>query len=207
MVKQIKYVIFVLICMCVTPLITHAECDYQRQAELSRLASNVQLSYVYNKGTGFQVIMTNLTNDLYAVDMYGQIINGGAERTFSYASGTVSFDIYATDKSCSDNKLLTKTIDLPILNAYSNSDECKSYPGFRYCQVWGSFSITQEQFTQELEEYKKEVNDSFTIADDGDLNVLKIILDTLSKNVFMFVFLGSLIIVVIIYLQVKKRHK
>ena len=72
--KKIKYVLFTLICMCVTPLITHAECDYQRQAELARLASNVQLTYTYNSDSGFQVIMTNLTSDLYAVNNYGQTI-------------------------------------------------------------------------------------------------------------------------------------
>ena len=33
--------------------------------------------------------------DLYSIDNYGDIISGGAERTFNYYSGTISFDILA----------------------------------------------------------------------------------------------------------------
>lgn len=204
-VKQIKYVIFTLICMCVTPLITHAECDYQRQAELARLASNVQLTYTYNSNSGFQVIMTNLTSDLYAVDDYGKRINGGGEKIFESSSGTVNFDIYATDRSCS-GKLVTKSINLPSINVYSYYDECKQYPNFKYCQLWGEFSVTNDQFTKELESYKEEVDESLTSADSGNSEVLEIILETLSNNAFMFIFLGCVVVIVIIYSRLKKRH-
>ena len=205
--KQVKYVLFTLICMCVTPLITHAECDYQRQAELARLASNVQLTYTYNSNSGFQVIMTNLTSDLYAVNNYGQTIYGGEEKTFNYSSGTISFDIYATDSSCSTGKLLTKSVTLPTLNAYSYYDECKQFPNFKYCQLWGDFSVTHDQFMKEFESYKEDVNASLTSADDGDSEVLEIILETLSNNAFMFIFLGCVIIIVVIYSRLKKRRK
>ena len=59
---RVKYVICALICMCVTPTFVHAKCDYQRQAELSRIASNVQLAYTYDS-TEFTVFVSNLTID------------------------------------------------------------------------------------------------------------------------------------------------
>lgn len=203
--KQLRYVIFILICMCVMPLITHAECDYQRQAELARLASNVQLTYTYNSNSGFQVIMTNLTAELYAVDSYGQIIHGGDERTFDYSSGTVSFDIYAVDSACSTDKLLTKSLTLPTLNAYSYYDECKQFPNFKYCQLWGNFSVTHDQFMKELESYKQDMRSSLLSADNNsNPEILEIILSVLSNNSFMFIIFGCVIVIFIIYSKFKK---
>ena len=72
-VKQIKYVIFALMCMCVTPLITHAECDYQRKAELSRMASNVQFSYTYDENIDFTVNITNIIDDIYVSNINRKI--------------------------------------------------------------------------------------------------------------------------------------
>ena len=204
--KQLKYVIFAFICMCVTPLITHAECDYQRQAELSRLASNVQLAYVYSE-SGFRVIMTNLTSDLYAIDDYGQRINGGEEKTFDYSSGTISFDIYAVDTSCSTDVLVTKSITLPTLNVYSVYDECKQFPNFKYCQMWGDYAITDEQFTQELEEYKKANNSVLKSSDEGESTVLQIVLEIFENNAFMFIFFALVIVLMIIFIRLRKKVK
>ena len=205
--KRIKYMLFALICMCVTPLITHAECDYQRQAELSRLASNVQLTYTYSQENGFEIIMTNLTNDLYAVDMYGQIISGGAERTFNYASGSYSFDIYSNDSACRGESLLRKSINLPTMNEYSYYDECKQYPNFKYCQVWGSFSIDQDQFMTEFEQYKTSVEDKKNESVEKENGVFEVVFDILKNNLFMFIFLGCVILLTIIVVNFKKRHK
>ncbi len=204
--KKLKYGIFALICMCVAPLITRADCDYQRQAELSRLASNVQLTYVYSD-SGFQVIMTNLTSDLYAVDYYGQRIDGGEEKVFEYSSGTVSFDIYAVDSSCTTKKLNTKTVTLPTINIYSYYTECKRFPNFKYCQLWGNFSITEEQFMAAIEEYQEELISNLTVAESEETNTLDVVLETLEENWFMFVIFGVAIIFIIIFTLVRKRRK
>ena len=45
--RYIKYVVFTFICMIFVPLVSYADCDYQREAELSRIASNVQINYTY----------------------------------------------------------------------------------------------------------------------------------------------------------------
>ena len=93
-VRHIKYVICALICMCVTPTFVHAKCDYQRQAELSRIASNVQVAYTYDS-VEFTVFVSNLTSDLYITDNYGREYYGdGKEKVFKFASGTVNFDTF-----------------------------------------------------------------------------------------------------------------
>ena len=205
-VKQIKYVIFALMCMCVTPLITHAECDYQRKAELSRMASNVQLSYIYDANYGFQVILTNLTNDLYTIDNYGNVIYGGKEHSFDFASGKISFDIYSLDSNCS-GKLTTKSIDLPTVNSFSYYSECNQYPQFKYCQLWGDFAISDEQFNVELKEYKNNINKKTYTKNDKE-SVLDVVLDVFNKNLFMIIFFVIVIIVtVIIKIVCLKRKK
>ena len=204
--KQIKYVFFALICMCVTPLITHAECDYQRQAELNRLASNVKLAYVYSDN-GFQVIMTNLTNDLYATNLYESRINGGAERTFNYSSGTVDFDIYSNDPNCPNELLITKSITLPVINMYYDSGECKQYPNFKYCQMWGEFNITDEQFQNEFNQYVSSLKTNVSSAKEGKSDMVEVLLDTLQNNIFMLVLLGIVIIITIIGFHFSKKRR
>ena len=206
-VKQIKYIIFALICMCVTPLITHAECDYQRLAELSRLASNVQLSYTYSEESGFQITMTNLTNDLYATNIYGQRIDGGAERVFEAVSGSYNYDIYSNDSNCPGEFLLRKSINLPVRNSYSYYDECKQYPNFKYCQMWSNISVTHEQFMEELEQYKGNVEEMKDQLTTEKVSIFDALLEVLGANWFMFVFLGVVVLLTLIIFFVKKKHK
>ena len=127
--KRMKYMLFALICMGVTPLITHAECDYQRQAELSRIASNVQFSYNYNMNEGltFTLYVNNLTDDIYVVDSYGQRLSGTGEKQLIYSPSRVSgfqsgdqvrFEIYSNDSNCPNNLLITKYVNFPIFNPY-----------------------------------------------------------------------------------------
>ena len=207
-VKQIKYVIFALICMCVTPLITHAECDYQRLAELSRLASNVQLSYTYSEENGFQITMTNLTNDLYATNIYGQRIDGGAERVFEAVSGSYNYDIYSNDPNCRGDKLLTKYVSTPSPNRFYQFDECKKYPNFKYCQLWLNTAIDISQFREEFNKYETSLIQKNT-NEVSNLNVLDEILLFVKDHSFIFIFGFSimlLLVVTIIMIRVVKRR-
>lgn len=165
-----KYMFFALTCMCVMPLVTHAECDYQRQAELSRLASNVQFAYTADIGDkiAFDLTVTNLTDDLYMVDSYGNYFTG-EETTLTYSGAdmsgfgsgeTVTFIIYSNDANCYGTKILTKYITFPEYNLYSNMDECTNNPTFKYCQFWlNTSSLTLTQFYSEYEAYIEEQNE------------------------------------------------
>lgn len=196
------------ICMCVTPLITHAECDYQRLAELSRLASNVQFSYTYDlsQGLTFTLYVTNLTSDLYTKDAFENVIYGGSEKQFSYSSGNYNFTIYSNDSACAGEELLTKSINLPTLNVYSLYDECNQYPRFKYCQQWGEFSISEEDFYAELNNYKRNL-ETTKIEPNGDSINLSIISDVLKNNFYMFVIFGIAILFLVVYRLIKNRKK
>ena len=203
--KKIKYVFFAVICMCVTPLVTHAECDYQRQAELSRLASNVQMSYTYDvaNGVNFTLYMTNLTNDVYIVDEFGNTFSGVGEKSMLYSSSNVSgfqqgkqvgFEIYSNDNNCKDYLIMTKYINFPKFNAYSTLDECKQHPNFKYCQMWvDTGSITYDQFIDEL---NKSTSSSQTVKAEAEENVLDEIIMLLTQP--RIVIVGSILIILVL---------
>lgn len=204
--KKIKYIVFAFLCMSVSPLMIFADCDYQRQAELSRLASNVQLSYLYND-KDFTIFMTNLTDDLYVVDDYGRTYYGAGEKTFHYYSGTVNFNIYSNDANCRGEMLLTKTITLPTLNIYASREECQRYPNFEYCQKWGNFTFDDDQFDTALNNYEQKLNKKIQEKASTKKDFLQIIVEELHKNIFMFIFIGFVLLIYIIYCLLKKRRR
>lgn len=215
--KRIKYMFFALLCMCVTPIITHAECDYQRQAELARLASNVQLNYNYDVSSGlkFTLYVTNLTNDLYMVDSYGNYFSGGAERSLVYSSNTVSgfnnkdnisFTIYSNDSECRGSELITKYISFPSFNPYSYNDECQENPNFKYCQTWmDTSSVNYDEFVNELAKYKSNSNAGNDIK--PTINLFEQILSYLNKPyiVVTFIILTIFVLLTIIFVFAQKQ--
>lgn len=204
-VKQIKYVICALICMCVTPNFVHAKCDYQRQAELSRIASNVQVAYTYDS-VEFTVFVSNLTPDLYITDNYGREYYGdGKEKVFKFASGTVNFDVFSNDSNCRGEGLLRKSITLPSINTFAMYPECNQYPNFKYCQNWGELAITDEQFYSEFNKYKQELSQKVLANANGQLDILDSILDVIDNNKYMIIFLGVVGGVTLIAMFIKKK--
>ena len=210
--KRIKYLLFALICMCVTPLITHAECDYQRQAELSRLASNVQFSYNYqvvDYYPQFMITATNLTDDIYMVDNYGTMFSGKSEFTASYKAGnTITYTFYSNDANCRGEEISKRYVNLPEFNPRYNSDECKLYPNFSLCQMWTDTSFSAEQFESRLEEYKQEKSKKYAVNEEGN-SIWNVILTFLSNNILGFVMVGIVILILIgmfVYNKLKYRR-
>ena len=204
-VKQIKYMLCVLICMCVTPTFVHAKCDYQRQAELSRIASNVQVAYTFDS-VEFTVFVSNLTSDLYITDSYGKEYYGDdKEKVFKFASGTINFDIYSNDPNCHGEELLRKSITLPTINSFARSPECNQYPNFKYCQNWGELAISDEQFYSEFNKYKQELSQKVLTNANGHIDILDNILDIIDNNKYMIIFLGIVGGVTLIVIFIKKK--
>ena len=178
---------------------------------LNGLVTENGYTYYYVNGvkqTGFQVIMTNLTNDLYAKDIYGKIVAGGQENVFAYASGSYYFDIYSNDSNCPGLYLIRKTITLPVFNVYSLYDECKQYPNFRLCSYWGNLNISQEQFMSEFNTYKNRLeNDINDFNEKNKTNIVDKLLDFLKENIAVIISLGVIVTLTIIILVIKKIRK
>lgn len=206
--KRIKYLLFALICMCVTPLITHAECDYQRQAELSRLASNVQFSYNYqvvDYYPQFMITATNLTDDIYMVDNYGTMFSGKSEFTASYKAGnTITYTFYSNDANCLGEEISKRYVNLPEFNPRYNSEECKLYPNFSLCQMWTTTSFSAEQFEDQLAAYKHDNDIKYTPTEEKE-SIWKVILTFLSDNVLGFIVFGVTLLLLIVMVAYNRR--
>lgn len=158
--KKVKFLLCFVFCVFACPMISNAECSYERQAELSRIASNVQFSYTYEADAeaapNFTIQAANITDDIYVVDYLYQTRSQGQESSFSYGAGgsSVRFDIYSNDNECYGERILTSYIDLPVYNSFSTLEDCNGYPNFKYCQTWlNTSSLTQEQFDDAFYNY------------------------------------------------------
>ena len=203
LVGKIKYIL-VMIIIFITPGIVQAECSYERTAELSRIASNVQFSYDYDDDLNFNVTISNLTNDIYITDDSMNFFSGTGEKNMNYINGTsISYSIFSNDPSCKDEKLLTKYVNLPSYNYYYSSDECQRYPNFKYCTLWGATDIDVEQFESELAKY---INSEDVVNNEVKKNNLW--LDFLEDNkVQIIVCLIGIIVIALIFVVRRIRKK
>ena len=193
-----------MIIIFIIPGIVQAECSYERTAELSRIASNVQFSYDYDDDLNFNVTISNLTNDIYITDDSMNFFSGTGEKNMNYINGTsISYSIFSNDPSCKDEKLLTKYVNLPSYNYYYSSDECQRYPNFKYCTLWGATDIDVEQFESELAKY---INSDDVVNNEVKKNNLW--LDFLEDNkVQIIVCLIGVIVIALIFVVRRIRKK
>lgn len=208
-----KYLFVFLGSLFMFPLVSNAACSYERQAELSKIAANVQFSYTYDVVNGnpqFTINITNLTNDIYIEntnDISRQIISGVGEKTISSVNGrTMNFVIYSNDNNCRGEIIVTKYLNVPKFNDLSSDEECKKNPNFKYCQVWtDNESITTEQFEETLEEYKTNNDNNGNLQDQDFWQQIKKFIE---QNKIILIISGICIIFLISYwiYRLKKRR-
>ena len=188
-----------LLCLVLFPFGVKAECDYQRKADLQKIASNVQINSSYrlneNRVPIFTIELSNITPDIYVVDNYGKTITTDSNKVFEvYDGASVKYDIYSADINCHGYKITTKYVKLQPYNRFFTFDECKEYPEFKYCSLWYKTDMNNSDFYRLLEDYKK---DNSTV-DENDVTEVNY------TNLVIFVFIGILLIIVIAFV-VRRR--
>lgn len=149
------------------------ECSSSDMKNLAELAKNV--SFKYEK----EVLDIKLTEDdedtfkevyykITALNLNDSLkikVKSDEELIFTNENPTINdffngervvIQIYAnTPNLCSGNLITTKVVELPFYNIFSEREECKTYPDFKYCKEFGDFSLDEETFLEELDKYKK----------------------------------------------------
>lgn len=198
-----KYLFVFLGCMFIFPLVSNAQCSYERQAELSRIAANVKFSYTYEVGTEypkFYITVSNVTDDIYVIDEYNGIdIRGNEERTISSDDITSNFLIYSNDVSCRDELLLTRYVNVPKFNEFSQKKECKENPDFKYCEIWGAVPGSDDEFYKELDKYKEKQLSELEKKENETFNIFSFFKENknilLTIGISIFVLITSLILI------------
>ena len=155
--KYVRYIFAFCVCLFLWPLTSHAECNYERVAELSKIAGNVKINYNYTLKSGtpsFVINIVNITDDIYVSDGINHYTNN--EVQIESGSGvSQSFKILSRDPNCYGEELLTKYINLPDFNIYYYDNKCKNNSSI-YCGPWIDMSdTTLADFYSLLQENKK----------------------------------------------------
>ena len=209
LVGKLKYV-FITLILLMAPNIVHAECSYERVAELSRIASNVQFSYDYEMVADnpiFTVHINNLANDIYITDNYGQQYIGTGEYNAVYQNGEeIAFTIFSNDSNCRNEEIITKYLSLPHFNVYSLDPVCTEIPNFQYCSLWlDNEGIDYATFINKANEYKQSKAMDNAADTTEQITWWETLLDYFSSHMYIFVMIIGLIILIIIYKRMNNR--
>lgn len=205
---KLKYVMFSLLCVFISPFIVKADCSYEREAELSRIASNIQISYTYELKNGimnYLVNITNITDDVFVFDNYGNKFTVGDHVKNYISVSELSFDVYSMQAECMHEKILTKHLTLPIFNQFSILPECEKYPNFRLCTLWLDTSkYSKSDFESALNKYNDDLLNNKEIEEEKKWFEIVWNLLTNEDNFIYFILTIVGILFLIIYFIVKK---
>ena len=205
--KRLRYLVFVLLCTFLSPLVIKAQCTDQRMAELNKIASNVQISYNYEMVDGytpnFRLDISNLTGDIYAgYSPYGiseRIINVDTENLEVLSSGSYNINIYSNDSECRGQLLLVKSVSIPTFNNYAYYDECKNNSNFKYCKLWSNIGVDEDTFYQEYAKYNNSAVSGEKKKDTSSIDF--------DYNILIFIGIAVSALVILIFIIYKRSLK
>ena len=189
--RYVKCFLVFVFCMFVSPLITKASCDYQRKAELSKIASNVQVNYSYeveNEYPVMNIILNNITDDIYVEDNYGNVFTN-SENILTYTLGAnIDFIIYSKDNNCYSEKLLTKYVKTPYYNVYYSDAICNDNSN-KLCGMWVDTSdMSYADFVSNVSSFEKTKKNSTIIEN-----------KTKKFDILFFAKIGTVVIAILIF--------
>ena len=200
-----KILFFLLFGVLLIPFNIRAECDYQRKAELMKLASNVKISYNYelvDNDMIYHVELSNLTGDIYAIDSSSTVFNSTSFSKTYYGDSYETFGIYSNDPNCQGERLLNKNFTLPYFNSYSLLPECKSNSGHQLCQIWSDTkSYNLQQFLKALKNVP-ESTDKENVTTEKTENYYFLIFII----VFAFIVIATAVVVFVRLKKLKNRR-
>ena len=209
--KKIIYFTVLLFLVLMPNNIVKADCSDSEIVRLQRIANNVNYSVLYNEKTNqFTIYFSNLKKDLILNDTYTKKNYNldGEVSIIRNASGDYKFNIYANDKECTENILISKYINVPYYNGYYNSDICKGIENYGYCAKWFKTGISNETITKNINDYRKKISVEITEKKKIETNIdrlKKIIVELYVK--YYYIILPSVILIlgIIIYKNNKKN--
>lgn len=152
-----KYLIIGIL-IVLLPISTKA-CSSSDMSVLSKMYSNVEISYLFNESTEkFEIKISNLNKNLYIYSFLNQnyIYPSSGEEIFSSVNpgSNYRFHFYGNYNSCSKSSIASKYITLPSYNKYYKDPLCKGFENYKVCQKWAKVNYTYDEFKKEIDSYK-----------------------------------------------------
>ncbi len=151
-------------------------CDKAELNRLKELASHLSFTYEFietdpvdgRTSGAFSIIVDNIPKDLkvmvvYSWEMaqYDEFVpnTNGTGKLSGFKDGK-KVKIYVkafVNNGCVARDIMIKTISLPYINQFINSNECKASPEFKYCRdKLTNVNISESTFKYEYQKYLKE---------------------------------------------------
>ena len=168
MIKKVLCVLLLLFAINVRATEKDA-CDKTELRRLKDIASHLSFTYEFNEAKQtFDIIVDNITSEVkplivHSWDLleYDEFVpdNNGTGRLSGFLSGQkIKITVKAyVNNGCVAKDLLTKTVALPYINPFLNTEECKKSPEFKFCKdKLTNINITEKTFKSEYANYIKE---------------------------------------------------
>lgn len=191
------------------------ECDYSTKAKLKRMASNINTSYTpveNNNDVTFNVTISNIYSGLVVLDgKTGNEYRYDTNREVPHEvtitglkpDQTYRYEVYTDVENCSEESLNVYYVTLPAYNPYYKDELCKGVENYKLCNRWLKHSLTHEEFVREITKYKKSLNQSKKeeVIVEKKLNTM---LEFLKDYYYIFIGLGILGVIYVIYVRRKR---
>lgn len=219
--KNIRYVIFLFICMFISIFYVKASCTDEEIKELKELAKDIKITYKYvdeaviDEETYynlFEVKIKNISDDFYV--LYGlnnnriDIKEGTGSDYFT--NGTWTFKIYSSECEKQVDEI---NVFIPRFNIYSTDPLCEGIDGndFALCGKYYEYDVSYESFKERVTHYRNTHNiDSKN--EEEDINQLEDFLNKVLTFVikYKWYFAGGFVVclcIIIFILIINKRRK
>lgn len=218
--KEIRKVLFIIIVLLINNVPVNATmCDDDWIDKLKENASKVSITYemdndyVNAKGEKekgiYKIIVTGLEeytsirskelkiNEEYTDDNQGNIIIKNIE------SGIKRVSIYSN--TC-NTLLLTKTLNIPVFNKYSQREECNGITDLDVCMEDYKYQLNESIFQKKIKEYKEAKEQEEEIKKESKISMFFNKTVEFLKNYYLYIIVIIVLIVsVTIYIVVRKK--
>lgn len=140
--------------------LSYAGCDFSDVARMKQIVSNINVSYNYrivNDEAYFDVIINNLTNDIYVTDNYykGEFHNfiNGELVLYNVKANSIYLKFNSNRLECRGLLLGNKYEQFPIFNKYYDDEVCSGIKGLSYCNKWVNKEYTFEEVKSAVEKH------------------------------------------------------
>lgn len=219
MFKKISYVFIILFSIMIFSSYVYADCSDEEYKKYKEEADKIKVTYKHlekNYSLGFDsdqifnVFLRNVPNNFYAT-MYDdrvklQVLQSISTITIENVSnGLIKVKVYANE--C-QKELRKIEIKVPRFNSYSTDPLCEGVDieKFPLCGKYYDYEVSREDFEKRVNHYRQLYIKENTIIKSKTL--LSKIVSFITSNILYFsIGIGSIFIIVIVYIIIHKRTK
>ena len=211
--KKIIFMVLMFLSFIKVSALSYAGCDFSDVSRMKQIVSNINVSYNYrivNDEAYFDVIISNLTNEIYVTDNYFKtnFYSSNGELVIpNVKANSIYLKFNSNRQECKGLLLGNKYEQFPIFNKYYDDKVCSNTP-ISYCDKWVNKAYTLEEIKEAIDKYNNSINDQ--PEDPTEVVYKKNILDKIIEfytKYYYFILAGIIIFSTVIIVVNKKKNQ